>query len=64
VFLVRKGHPKGIKDWGDGSDATAKQFVTDLFKKVPVLDSGARGSTTTFVQREIGDVLLAWENEA
>jgi sulfate/thiosulfate-binding protein len=99
VFLVRKGNPKGIKDWADltrpgiqiitpnpkisggarwnylaawgyakrlpgGSNATAKQFVTELFKKVPVLDSGARGSTTTFVQREIGDVLLAWENEA
>jgi len=99
VFLVRKGNPRGIKDWGDltqpglqiitpnpktsggarwnylaawgyakrlpgGSDATAKQFVTALFKKVPVLDSGARGATTTFAQREIGDVLLAWENEA
>jgi len=99
VFLVRKGNPKGIKDWGDlvkpgvsvitpnpktsggarwnylaawgyakrlpgGSDATAKEFVTKLFKNVPVLDTGARGSTTTFVQREIGDVLLAWENEA
>ena len=99
VFLVRKGNPKGIKDWNDltkpgveiitpdpktsggarwnylaawgyalrqpgGSEAKAKQFVTDIFKKVPVLDSGARGSTTTFVQRGIGDVLLAWENEA
>ena len=99
VFLVRKGNPRGIRDWGDlikpgvqiitpnpktsggarwnylaawgyalrqpgGNEAKAKQFVTDLFKKVPVLDSGARGSTTTFVQREIGDVLLAWENEA
>ena len=99
VFLVRKGNPKGIKDWGDlvkpgvqvitpnpktsggarwnylaaweyakrlkgGSDATAKQFVTALYKNVPVLDSGARGATTTFVQRGIGDVLLAWENEA
>ncbi len=99
VFLVRKGNPKGIKDWGDlikpgiqvitpnpktsggarwnylgawawakhqagGSDATAKEFVKKLFKNVPVLDAGARGSTTTFVQREIGDVLLAWENEA
>jgi sulfate/thiosulfate transport system substrate-binding protein len=99
VFLVRKGNPKGIKDWGDlirpgvqvitpnpktsggarwnylaaweyakrrpgGSDATAKQFITALFKNVPVLDSGARGATTTFVQRGIGDVLLAWENEA
>jgi sulfate/thiosulfate-binding protein len=98
VFLVRKGNPKGIKDWDDlvkpgvsvvtpnpktsggarwnylaawayakhkqGSDAAAKAFVAALFKNVPVLDSGARGSTTTFVQREIGDVLLAWENEA
>lgn len=99
VFLVRKGNPKGIKDWGDlvkpgisvitpnpktsggarwnylaawqyakrqpgGSDATAKAFVTRLFKNVPVLDSGARGATNTFVQRGIGDVLLAWENEA
>jgi sulfate transport system substrate-binding protein len=99
VFLVRKGNPKGIKDWGDlarpgiqvvtpnpktsggarwnylaawayalkqpgGNDARAKEFVTALFRNVPVLDSGARGSTTTFVQRGIGDVLLAWENEA
>ena len=47
-----------------GSDATAKEFVRALFKNVPVLDSGARGSTTTFVERGIGDVLLAWENEA
>jgi sulfate transport system substrate-binding protein len=99
VFLVRKGNPKGIKDWGDllrpgvqvitpnpktsggarwnylaawgyalrqpgGTDAKARQFVSDLFRKVPVLDSGARGSTITFVRRQIGDVLLAWENEA
>lgn len=99
VFLVRKGNPKGIKDWDDivkpgvqvitpnpktsggarwnyiaawgyalkknGNDeAKAKDFVTALFKNVPVLDSGARGSTTTFVERGIGDVLLAWENEA
>ncbi len=99
VFLVRKGNPKGIKDWGDlvrpglavitpnpktsggarwnylaawgwalkqpgGSDATAKEFVRKLYKNVPVLDTGARGSTTTFVQRGIGDVLIAWENEA
>lgn len=99
VFLVRKGNPKGIKDWGDlikpgvsvitpnpktsggarwnylagwawalqqpgGSEATAKEFTRKLFKNVPVLDTGARGSTTTFVQRGIGDVLLAWENEA
>jgi sulfate/thiosulfate transport system substrate-binding protein len=99
VFLVRKGNPKNIKDWGDlvkpgiqvitpnpktsggarwnylaawqyarsrpgGSDATAREFVTALFKNVPVLDAGARGSTNTFVQRGLGDVLLAWENEA
>jgi len=99
VFLVRKGNPKGIQDWGDlvkdgvevitpnpktsggarwnllaawawakaqpgGSDATAQEFVANLYKHVPVLDTGARGSTTTFVQRGIGDVLLAWENEA
>ncbi len=47
-----------------GSDAKAREFVTQLYKNVPVLDSGARGSTTTFVEREIGDVLLSWENEA
>lgn len=99
VFLVRKGNPKGIKDWGDlakpgisvitpnpktsggarwnylagwawalkqpgGSEAAAKDYTRKLFKNVPVLDTGARGSTTTFVQRGIGDVLLAWENEA
>jgi sulfate/thiosulfate transport system substrate-binding protein len=99
VFLVRKGNPKGIKDWGDlakpgvsvitpnpktsggarwnylagwawalkqpgGSEQIAKEYVRKLFKNVPVLDTGARGSTTTFVQRGIGDVLLAWENEA
>ena len=99
VFLVRKGNPKAIADWGDltkdgvevitpnpktsggarwnllaawawakaqpgGSDETAQAYVTDLYKHVPVLDTGARGSTTTFVQRGIGDVLLAWENEA
>jgi sulfate transport system substrate-binding protein len=99
VFLVRKGNPKGIKDWGDllkpgvrvitpnpktsggarwnylaawgaalrqpgGTDAKARQFVSDLYRKVPVLDSGARGSTITFARRQIGDVLLAWENEA
>ena len=99
VFLVRKGNPKAIKDWGDlvkpaigvitpnpktsggarwnylaaweygkrqggGADAKGRDFVAALFKNVPVLDSGARGSTTTFVQRGIGDVLLAWENEA
>lgn len=99
VFLVRKGNPKGIKDWDDlvkpgvsvispnpktsggarwnylaawgyslkknkGNTEKAKDFVTRLFKNVPVLDSGARGATNTFVQRGIGDVLLAWENEA
>ena len=99
VFLVRKGNPKGIKDWGDlikpnvsvitpnpktsggarwnylaawawaskqpgGSEATARDYTRKLFSHVPVLDTGARGSTTTFVQRGIGDVLLAWENEA
>jgi len=99
VFLVRKGNPKGIKDWDDlakpgvavitpnpktsggarwnylaawefakrknaGSDVKAKEFVGQLYKNVPVLDTGARGSTITFVQRNVGDVLLAWENEA
>lgn len=115
VFLVRKGNPKGIKDWGDlvkpgvevitpnpktsggarwnylaawgwslkkdlggfealkdpakadqvkAAQANAEAFVGELYKHVPVLDSGARGSTNTFVQRGIGDVLLAWENEA
>ena len=99
VFLVRKGNPKGIKDWGDlvkpgvevitpnpktsggarwnylaawgyalnqpgGNEQSAQAFVTALLKHVPVLDSGARGATNTFVQRGIGDVLLAWENEA
>jgi sulfate/thiosulfate-binding protein len=99
VFLVRKGNPWKLKDWGDlikpgiqvitpnpktsggarwnylaawywaktqpgGSDATAKAYVQKLYKQVPVLDTGARGSTTTFTERKIGDVLLAWENEA
>jgi len=99
VFLVRKGNPKGIKDWGDlikdgvevitpnpktsggarwnylaawawangqygGDEAKIKDYIGNLFQHVPVLDSGARGSTTTFAQRELGDVLLAWENEA
>jgi len=99
VLLVRKGNPKGIKDWGDlakpgvtvitpnpktsggarwnylaawawarrqpgGTDASAKVLVTRIFKNVPVLDAGARGSTTTFVERGIGDVLVVWENEA
>jgi sulfate transport system substrate-binding protein len=99
VFLVRKGNPKGIKDWGDlvkpgiqvitpnpktsggarwnylaawgyalkqfGNDeAKAEKFVADIFKNVPVLDTGARGSTITFTRRNIGDVFLSWENEA
>ena len=98
LFLVRKGNPKGIKDWDDlikkdvqvitpnpktsggarwnylaawgfglkkyGSEDKAKQFVADIYKNVPVLDTGARGSTVTFVERGVGDVLLAWENEA
>ena len=99
IFLVRKGNPKGIKNWDDlvkpgvgvitanpktsggarwgylaaygfalkqpgGNDAKAQAFVGSLFKNVPVLDSGARGSTVTFAERGIGDVLLAWENEA
>jgi sulfate/thiosulfate transport system substrate-binding protein len=99
VFLVRKGNPKGIKDWDDlvkpnvsivvpnpktsggarwaylaayayaletygHDDAKAKDFITKLYKNVPILDSGSRGSTITFAQRGIGDVLLAWENEA
>ncbi len=113
VFLVRKGNPKGIRDWADlikpdvavitpnpktsggarwnylaawgyalkrelgdwsklssdpaaalAAQTKAEAFVADLFKRVPVLDSGARGSTNTFIQRGIGDVLLAWENEA
>ncbi len=99
VFVVRKGNPKGVRDWNDlvkagtavitpnpktsggarwaylaawayalkqqgGSDATAQAFVKQLYANVKVLDSGARGSTTTFVQNGIGDVLLSWENEA
>jgi sulfate/thiosulfate-binding protein len=99
VFLVRKGNPKGIKDWGDlikdsvevitpnpktsggarwnvlgawawakdkfgGDDAKMRDYLGSLFRHVPVLDTGARGATTTFVKRNIGDVLLAWENEA
>ncbi len=99
VFLVRKGNPKGVKDWNDlvapgiqvitpnpktsggarwnylaawhyaksrpgGTDATAQEFVARLYRNVPVLDSGARGATTTFMERGIGDVLLTWENEA
>jgi sulfate/thiosulfate-binding protein len=98
VFLVRKGNPKGIRDWDDlakpgisvitpnpktsggarwnylaawgfglkkyGSEDKARDLVAQIYRNVPVLDSGARGSTTTFVERGIGDVLLAWENEA
>jgi sulfate transport system substrate-binding protein len=99
VFLVRKGNPKGIKDWPDlvkpglgvitpnpktsggarwnylaawgaalkapgGSEATAKDYLGKLFRNVPILDTGARGATITFVERGIGDVLIAWENEA
>ncbi len=98
VFLVRKGNPKGIRDWDDlakpnvavitpnpktsggarwnylaawgyalkkyGSEAKAQELVGKIYGNVPVLDTGARGSTTTFVERGIGDVLLAWENEA
>jgi sulfate/thiosulfate-binding protein len=99
VFVVRKGNPRGIKDWDDlvkpgtivvapnpktsggarwaylaawgyalqrpgGSDASAREFVKKLYKNVPVLDSGARGSTTTFGQRGIGQVLVSCENEA
>ncbi len=98
AFLVRKGNPKGIKDWDDlikpgvevitpnpktsgvarwnylaawgyalkknnGDQAKAKEFIKELFKHVPVLDSGARGATTTFVERGLGDVLVNWENE-
>jgi sulfate/thiosulfate-binding protein len=99
VFLVRKGNPKGIKDWPDlakpgvsvitpnpktsggarwnylaawayevertrGDEAAARKLVEAIFRNVPVLDSGARGSTTTFAQRAVGDVLITWENEA
>ncbi len=99
VFLVRKGNPKGIRDWNDlakpgvavitpnpktsggarwnhlaawgyalrqpgGNEKTAQEFLGKLYKNVPVLDSGARGATTTFVERGIGDVLITWENEA
>ena len=99
VFVVRKGNPKGIKDWGDlvqsgvkvitpnpktsggarwnylaawayasrkfnGDETKVKEFISALYGNVPVLDTGARGSTTTFAQRGIGDVFLSWENEA
>jgi sulfate/thiosulfate transport system substrate-binding protein len=99
VFLVRKGNPKGIKDWDDlvkpgvgiipanpktsgaarwtylaawgyalkknsGDEAKAREFVARFYKNVPIFDTGARGATTTFIQRGIGDVLVGWENEA
>ncbi|MBN9089197.1 MAG: sulfate ABC transporter substrate-binding protein [Reyranella sp.] len=99
VFVVRKGNPKGVKDWLDlakpgvsiitpnpktsggarwnylaawayeidrtkGDEAAAQKFVEAIYRNVPVLDSGARGSTTTFAQRGVGDLLIAWENEA
>jgi sulfate/thiosulfate transport system substrate-binding protein len=99
IFVVRKGNPKGIKDWEDlvkrgvkvipanpktsggarwtylaaygaalkrsnGNDAAAKDFVAKFYGNAPVLDTGARGATTTFIQRKIGDVLVSWENEA
>lgn len=99
VFVVRKGNPKNIRDWGDlvvpgvavvtpnpktsggarwnylaawayaakqfaGDEAKVKEFVGAVYKNAPILDTGARGSTTTFAQREIGDVLITWENEA
>ncbi len=99
VFLVRKGNPKGIQNWGDlvkgdvqivtpnpktsggarwnylaawawaneefgGDQEKIKAYIGELYKRAPVLDTGARGSLTTFAQRQIGDVLLAWENEA
>jgi sulfate transport system substrate-binding protein len=99
VFLVRKGNPKAIRDWGDlarpgisvvtpnpktsggarwnylagwawairqpgSSEATAKEYIRNLYRNAPVLDTGARGSLTTFAQRGIGDVFISWENEA
>ena len=98
VLLVRKGNPKGIKDWDDlvkpgvavitpnpktsggaqwnflaawefarrkyGGEAQAKDFVARLYRNVPILDTGARAATTTFVERGIGDVFISWENEA
>ncbi len=99
VFVVRKGNPKGVRDWADlvkpgvsiiasnpkvsgggrwtylaawgyarslpgGNDTTARDFVTRFYRNVPVLDSGARASTTSFAQRGLGDVLISWENEA
>ncbi len=99
VFLVRKGNPKGIRDWGDlvrpgievitpnpktsggarwnylaawawamrqpgATEATATTYLTKLYKNVPVLDTGARAASATFVLRELGDVLVSWESEA
>jgi sulfate transport system substrate-binding protein len=99
VFVVRRGNPKGVRDWGDlarpglsvvtpspktsggarwnhlaawgwalrqkgGSEASARDFLARLYRNVPVFDAGARGATVTFAERGIGDVLLAWENEA
>ena len=98
VFLVRKGNPKGIKDWDDltksgvkvvtpnpktsggarwnylaawgyaldkyGNDERARDFVQNIYQNVPVLDTGARGSLITFVERNVGDVFISWENEA
>jgi sulfate transport system substrate-binding protein len=99
VFLVRKGNPKGVRDWGDlvkpgvavitpnpktsggarwnylaawawaaqqfeGDEARVRDYIARLYQNVPVLDTGARGSTTTFVQRGIGDVFISWESEA
>ncbi|SLA09825.1 sulfate/thiosulfate ABC transporter substrate binding protein [Mycobacteroides abscessus subsp. abscessus] len=75
VFLVRKGNPKAIQDWGDlikpgveiitpNPKTSGGEFVRQIYKQTKVLDSGARGATTTFAERGIGDVLLAWENEA
>ena len=99
IFLVRKGNPKGIKDWPDlvkggvapivpnpktsgggrwgflaawgsalklnnNDEAKTQKYITDLYRAVPVLDTGARGSTQTFAHKKIGDVLIAWENEA
>jgi sulfate transport system substrate-binding protein len=74
VFLVRKGNPKHVKDWlaalawaerqPGATPASAETYMRDLFHHVPVLDTGARGATNSFVQRDLGDVLLAWENEA
>ena len=62
VFVVRKGNPKQIRDWDDL--AKTGEFLAKLFRNVPVLDAGARGSTVTFAERGMGDVLIAWENEA